>query len=248
MTRTAFHIQKGGVGKTTLAGSVAYCSAGERTTVMVDCDPQGNLSSWYLDEVSPPRELADALRGDCLVRDAMVEVRPQLWLLPTFGLDGTLKAYGETQLMQEPHAFLDLCDELAALGFATAIFDLGPGMSQLERCALMAAEQAVTPLTPEYFSVDGVAIFTNELEKLNKANQRVAHVKHTTIVANAVNRSFNRHRSLLQEFERLDYNLYTVPQDAKLAESQLAHQSVWEYAPEARSIPELERLTEGLWQ
>ena len=62
MSKTiAFHLQKGGVGKTTISGTLACQSAldGYRT-LAIDCDPQGNLSSWFLSE--PPKyELADVL-------------------------------------------------------------------------------------------------------------------------------------------------------------------------------------------
>ena len=44
----AFHLQKGGVGKTSVCGTLACQSAlSGHKTLMIDCDPQGNLSSWF---------------------------------------------------------------------------------------------------------------------------------------------------------------------------------------------------------
>ena len=44
----AFHLQKGGVGKTTVSGTLACQSAlNGLKTLLIDCDPQGNLSSWF---------------------------------------------------------------------------------------------------------------------------------------------------------------------------------------------------------
>ena len=246
MVRLAFHIQKGGTGKTTLAGNVAAGAAGMgHKTALVDCDPQGNASAWFLQE-TPEHELSDVLRGDVEASAALVKVRPNLYVLPTFGLDGTLKNYAEGPLQDAPFVFDDLVGELEAQGFEAVVFDLSPGMSRLEKCALLAVTEVVTPLTPEFFSVDGVAIFTNELRKLNQAYRR--QVAHRRIVCNAINRSFARHRSFYEQFQGLDYELFTVPQDSKLAEAQLHHLSLFEYAPDARAVPELRRLTEALWR
>lgn len=59
----AFHVAKGGVGKTTLAGNTAYLASKTRRVVLVDADPQGSATSWL---VTTPCacELADVLRGE----------------------------------------------------------------------------------------------------------------------------------------------------------------------------------------
>ena len=63
MKSVAFHIQKGGVGKTSCGGSVAAGLARKgHKTILVDCDQQGSASSWFL--ASPiDYELADAQAG-----------------------------------------------------------------------------------------------------------------------------------------------------------------------------------------
>lgn len=46
--KICFHIQKGGVGKTSVSGAVdAGLARRGKKTVFVDADPQGNASSWY---------------------------------------------------------------------------------------------------------------------------------------------------------------------------------------------------------
>jgi hypothetical protein len=46
----------------------------------------------------------------------------------------------------------------------------------------------------------------------------------------------------------LPYTLFTVPQDAKIAECQIAHQSLYDFAPTAKSIPAFEVLTAALME
>ena len=240
MKKVAFHILKGGVGKTTLSGNIAYCSGQSRKTVLIDCDPQGNSSSWFITE-SPQYELSDVLKGNVTAREAIINVSGDFYIIPTFGLTGALKQYAESQLNDTPFIFEDLCEELEKLGFIVAIFDLSPGMSRLEKCVLLAQSEVITPLTPEYFSIDGISIFNNELKKINKAYRK--NVQHKKIIANNINRSFKRHNVFYDQFKSLDYELFSIVQDSKLAESQIYNKSIFEYYPASKTIPELKKLT-----
>lgn len=243
MKKVAFHIQKGGTGKTTLSGNIAFHSGQSRKTALIDCDPQGNSSSWFITD-SPQYELSDVLKGDVEVVRVLFRISENFYILPTFGLNGTLKQYAETQLNDEPFIFEDLCGELEKLGFEVAIFDLSPGMSKLEKCVLLAMDEVITPLTPEFFSIDGISIFNNELKKINKAYRK--NVKHKKIIANSINRSFKRHNVYYNQFKALDYELFTVPQDAKLAEAQIYNQSIFDYFPESKTIPEIEKIAKAI--
>lgn len=239
MIKLAMYLQKGGVGKTSLAGNVAHVLARTRRVVLVDGDPQGNASSWFLTE-APAHELADVLTGKAKLADALVSLTERLSILPTFGLNGTLKVYAEGPLGEEPFVFEDLCGQLEALGFDVAIFDLSPGVSRLEKCIMLAMDEVISPVEPEGFSMDGLAILTNELEKVNKNYRR--HVLHRRLVINNLNRSFKRHLEVLEALQGKDYELFVVPQDAKVAEAQFRNKSLFDYAPDSRAAPEIERL------
>lgn len=189
MQVTAFHIQKEGVGKSTLSSDVAWKLSESRKTILIDADPQGNISSWFLSE-PPQYELVDILTGGCSTEDGIVQISDQLSLIPTFGLDGSLKQYTENTLNDEPFIFENLNEVLSRLGYQIIIDDLFPGMSRLEKCILIATDEVITPLTPEYFSIDGITIFRNELTKLNKNFRR--NIKHSKVVCNMLNCSFRR--------------------------------------------------------
>ena len=130
----AFHLQKGGVGKTTISGTLACQSAiGGHNTLIIDCDPQGNLSSWFL--MQPPKfELSDVLQGRCFIGDAIVKAPglENLSILPTFGIGGTLKNYSETKLAEEPFVIQDLVKDVSE-DYDHIILDLSPGLGRLER-------------------------------------------------------------------------------------------------------------------
>lgn len=223
MTRTvAFHLQKGGVGKTTISGTLACQSAlNGKKTLVIDCDPQGNISSWFL-QTAPAFELADVLQGKCFVKDAIVKVPvvDNLYLLPTFGIGGTLKTYSETKLSEEPFVIQDLVKEVSS-DYDHIIMDLSPGLGMLERYALIASDEVITPMTSEVFSLDGLEIFITELQKLRK-NLR-SNVKHDKIIINSFDTRIKQHRDIYAAaVESGNYKVYQIPVDPVFRKSQEA--------------------------
>ncbi len=223
MSKTiAFHLQKGGVGKTTISGTLACQSAlGGKKTLAIDCDPQGNLSSWFLKE--PPKyELADVLQGRCFARNAIVSIPEveNLFVLPTFGIGGTLKNYSETKLSEEPFILQDLVKEIAE-EYDHILLDLSPGLGRLERAALIASDEIITPMTPEVFSLDGLEIFIDELQRLKK-NMR-SNVRHNKIIINSYDERIRQHRDIYAAAESSGrFRVYRIPVDPLFRKAQEA--------------------------
>ena len=215
----AFHLQKGGVGKTTVSGALACQSAiNGHPTVYVDVDPQGNASSWFLKK-GTRFEFADVLQGEANLEDVIVEASKvkNLFLIPTFGVGGSLKNYSETRLAEEPYVIQDLIGELSK-DFDRIILDLSPGFGRLEKSALIACDEVITPMTPEFFSVEGLEIFINEIQKTKK-NFR-SNVKHFKVVINAFEERIKQHRDIFNSASEGQYKVYKIPVDPVFRKSQ----------------------------
>ena len=244
MKSIAFSIQKGGTGKTSIAGNVASLIArNNRKVLLIDSDPQGSLSSWFLSK-PPEHELSDVLQGKTLLRETIVELQAPLFILPTFGINGGLKAYADNQLEHEPFVFQELNQEAQSLDFHFVVYDLSPAIGRLERSVLLGCDEVVTPLSPEYFSIDGIEIFQDFLRQIRKGFRKDIH--HEKIVLNLVNRSFRRHGIYRDKIRSLGYQVFEIGQDAKIPESQMMHISLVDYAPESKVVPELTRLAQSL--
>jgi len=247
MLKLAFHIQRGGSGKTTLTGNLGAVLAGRCKVVLVDGDPQGSLSSW----LAPGRqehELADLLYERLRAEQVIVSVAPSLDLIGTFGIGGELKKYAETDLYRQPFAISKVIEQLANLGYDVALWDLAPGMSTLERSILAQMAEVISPVMLEDFSLDGIEIFTSELERIRK-DYMAAELRHRKIVANGYNRSFGRHRAYLDQFRKLNgFELYTFAQDPAVPEVQAEHRLILEGTRKLKSenLIELERLGRDL--
>jgi len=247
---TAFHLQKGGVGKTSLSGTVATECSQKAKTILLDCDPQGNASSW-LALHAPRWELASVLLGKVEIPEAITpSVVTGLDLLPTFGLDGELKLYGESQLSNEPFIFCDLIDELKTLGYEYVILDLSPGMGRLERAVLISADEVITPMTPEAFSLDGIEIFRAELEKTSKAMRRGP--QHKKIVINAFDERIGQHIAIADNARKglSNFELFTIPVDPAFRKAQASHLALQALqkkdAAKAVTLAEIRRIGDAI--
>ncbi len=232
----AFHLQKGGVGKTSVCGTLACQSAlGGKKTLMIDCDPQGNLSSWFLQN-SPNFELSDVLQGKCYWNDAIVKVAEidNLYILPTFSIGGSLKNYSETKLNDEPFIIQDLVGELSN-EFDRILLDLSPGLGKLERSAIIACNEVITPMTTEIFSLDGFEIFVDELARLKKNYK--ASVKHNKIIINSYDERVKQAREIYNEACLSGkYSVFRIPVDPLFRKAQTAHRVPQKYKVNGRGL------------
>lgn len=248
----AFHLQKGGVGKTTISGTLACQSALDGvSTLLIDVDPQGNASSWFLKD-SPKFELADVIQGKCFPNEAIVPIAqvPNLSLLPTFGIGGTLKNYSETKLAEEPFVLQDLISELSK-SYEHIILDLSPGLGRLERAALIAVDEVITPMTPEVFSLDGLEIFIEELKRLKK-NFR-SNIKHSKIVINSYDDRIKQHRDIYDEACKGQFEVFKVPVDPLFRKAQEANKAPQLFKSHGRGLKQktvdaLKALDISIWK
>lgn len=243
MLKIAFHIPKGGVGKTSLAGNVAFYASRSMKTILLDGDPQGNTTSWFVTG-SIDQELSDVLQGKAEAKEVVLPIKDSLDLLPTAGIGGDLKNYAEGLLMQEPFVFDDLNDELVKLGYKLAIYDLSPGMSMLEKCVIHSCDEVISPMSPEYFSIDGLEAFGTAIKEINRRFRK--NVRYSKLVINCMNRSFRQHRKNYDRLQELDLNIFLVPQDRAIADSQAAHKTIFEYKPTSKSVESLKSLSEAI--
>jgi len=243
----AFHNLKGGVGKTTISGNIGHCiSLKNKKTILIDCDIQANLSNWFIKKDRGYKyELVDVLQGDIKVKDSILEVRDNLYILPTKANNSNLKSYADMKLIDELFIFDDLNSEFEKLGFEYAIYDLAPNMSILEKAVLLCCQEVVTPITAEAFGFSGIELFYNKLQQMKKGYKR--EIRFNKIILNIINNSFDAHKFFQDQFKEIqNYNLYKIGQDRKIADSQIYYKTIFEYNPKSKSISEIDKIASDL--
>lgn len=234
--------QKGGVGKTTSAITLAAIWAAKEPVLLVDMDPQGNAASGLgLDETDLDLTVSEVLRGEAEIRDAILKTGVEgLDILPSdIGL-AALEADGL------PVDALARALEARLQKYARIVIDCPPSLGYLTLCSLAASDRVLVPIRAGRFSLLGLRQLLATIDNL-----RVRGVNPSLRPLGIFFNESQTRTNLYQRTEEAVRELYgdlvletSVPSNVALGEAVTVGEPITQYAPDASGATAFRALAE----
>lgn len=239
--------QKGGVGKTTTTYALGL---GFRTkgfkVLIIDLDPQGNLSFSVGAETEESLTIYEVLKGDCSAEEAIqhtsiIDIIPSNIILS--GVDLEFTHTGREFLLRE--ALLNVQNK-----YDYIIVDTPPSLNILTINAFTVSDKIIIPMIADIFSLQGITQLYETIDKVRR------YCNPSIIIEGILLTRYNKRAILSNEIkgtaEMIAKELNTIVFDThirssiSIQEAQTKQENLYYYAPRNSAVTDYMKFVEEL--
>lgn len=240
--------QKGGVGKTTTALSLAdQLQCRGKKVLLIDCDPQRNSSAVYRAEIDGVATLYDVIMsgfdaGDCIQHTSCGDI---------IACDPGLQDV-DTKIKESPKKYTILKRSIKGIDkkYDYIIFDTPPHVGVLLDNVLMAAQYLISPIKCDLYSVQGIQDFYETVKDDFEMNDELK-------LLGLIKNQYKGRQSLTKDLEentlpvvaeKLNTKIFksTVRDSVRVAESAALGIRLSQYKPGREVSEDFSRLTDEI--
>jgi chromosome partitioning protein len=221
--------QKGGVGKTTSAVTLAHGLALTRQrTLLVDLDPQGHVAFALGAEKAPG--LYRLIVDEDSIEQVAVHTRENLDIIP--GDKRTEKAKRTVVISNFPTEILSRI--LQHADYDVVILDMAPSLDVLHVSALMASDWVIIPTKLDAMAVDGVNEVLRSMGEVVERGHRLGYSILPTFFDRTTRETIVQLQGLVETFR--GHVWPPIPQDTHAREAPAFGKSLWEYCSKSPAV------------
>jgi len=229
MTILTLANQKGGVGKTTTAVTLAHglALAGQHT-LLVDLDPQGHVAFALGMEKAPG--FYRLVVEEEPVPSVAVSCRENLDVVP--GDKKTEKAKRTIVISNFPTETIGRV--LKDAPYDVIVLDMAPSLDVLHISALMASDWVLIPTKLDAMAVDGVNEALRSMGEVAERGHRLGYSILPTFFDRTTRETVVQLKALVETFS--GHVWPPIPQDTHAREAPAYGKSLWEYCPRSPAV------------
>ena len=240
--------QKGGIGKTTTATTLAGILATKGKTLLIDADPQGNSTSTYQAVIEDQATLYDVMvdtdaapieeaiqhmpNGDIVASDPLLAKAGKM-------LDGNVEGLYRLQ------DALDMLD-----GYEYIVIDTAPSLDVVLYNCLIAADQVIIPVTADAYAMQGLSKLHDTIKAVQKRQNPKLVIAGLLLVkySGRSNLEKNVREEIQGVAEQIGTKLFTtvVRECVKTKEAQMKKKLLIDYAPKCTTMLDYGEFVEEL--
>lgn len=240
-----FANHKGGTGKSTTTLNVgAGLALRGKKILLIDLDPQTNLTVMLGIYHRPEKTIYELLSGDCAIEECIIPINKKLHLLPSSldltgaELEISSEQGRETKLKRLLMTIADVYDYI--------LIDAPPSMSLLTLNGLVACSKVFIPVQTEFIALNGLTKFVDIINKIKSLNPSL---EIGGVIATRYDSRKVLNRGVVEKIKELYGNkmLKTIiRENIAVAESVASGLDIFSYAPKSNGAEDFSLLVKEI--